>query len=145
MAISDRGDVVVSAVGNAHHAFHWRDGVMRDLNVAAQIPGGVTEFETALAVNNLGVAVGLATDGLPSGGKQYAFIASSEPATAIALPDAGLFAINDRGQAVGSILLDSPAIGPDRWAAAIYEEGRLQNLNELIPNDSQFFLTRARH
>jgi probable HAF family extracellular repeat protein len=146
VALSDAGHVVGfagTADQSAHHAFIWRDGVMRDLNVAAHVPEGVTDFECAYDVNNAGLAVGVALVYPPNADPlSYGFLASTDAVTV--LPGVTLLAVNDRGQAVGSMSVpESLPIGADAWTVVLYDQGAVFDLNELIATDSQFTITGA--
>jgi probable HAF family extracellular repeat protein len=149
-AMNARGDVVgVSSRGDgtSWHAFLWRDGVTRDLNVAAHIPGGKTGFEVAYDVNVHGAAVGIAETPFPNGdfpAATYAFLATTDGPGAAAsltvLPNAWLMGVNDEGLAVGSIDASNERNGS---VGAIYRDGELRNLNDFLVAGSDFHVAVA--
>lgn len=145
-AINDEGDVVgISgtcdvAVGalSARHALLWHDGKVTDLGSF-----GGKGWNTPMAINNRGDVVGFSDfAGDLSGGvltpNFHAFLWNRETGR---MTDIGVLPgdnlsealdINDRGQVVG---ISIPSLH-----AFIYENGRLRDLNKLIPSNSPLML-----
>lgn len=152
LAVNARGDVVGFSAfedGTAH-AFFWRDGEMQDLNVAAHVPGGVTDFECAYDVNAAGLAVGIAAIYSPDGiapSQQFGFLAvpateETEPSVTI-FPEVGLLGVNDSGWAAGWMYVGEGIDGGKLSAAVIYEGGALHNVNDLLVGGAGIYVTYA--
>jgi len=130
--INDAGQVVGGADSNAGsgnpitHAFLWH-GAMQDLGTMG------FEFSEARAINESGQVVGEVWNELqPS----HAFLWQNG-----AMQDLGIwraYDINDRGQVVGSVY----AAGVYR--AVFWENGQMEDLNNLIPANSGWVLSEAR-
>jgi probable HAF family extracellular repeat protein len=144
-ALNDQGDAVGFAGTNdppVIHAFLWTDGVMRDLNIESQVPGGHTEFECAYDLNNAGVAVGAALAYQIDGDSlNYGFVATLNSVQIF--PNVTLLSINDRGQAVGSIVIRGSDSSPDVYTAALCENAAVVDLNTRMSSDFQFNLVDA--
>jgi probable HAF family extracellular repeat protein len=137
-AINDRGQIVgISgicsvAVGgaSAEHAVIWKNGVPTNMgNIGGQA------WNTPVAINNHGVAVGFAdtSGGTDAGLDPTAFIWTEVSGMKEILPVAGTgdtndiaFDINDKGQIVGQ------SYGPSGVRAFLYENGVSTDLNTLV-------------
>jgi probable HAF family extracellular repeat protein len=131
-AINNAGEIVGYYAYSAHfyHAFLWTPANgMQDL---ASLDGGGSG---AFAINNAGVIAG---DGFESSVAPYSRAARWSPSLLLQYIGAGLAshasAINDSGRIVGSA-----QFGAFVWTAATHT----QNLNDLIPPNTGFFLYNA--
>lgn len=149
VAINDRGQVVGisgdcdQAVGrkSARHAIVWNQGVPADIGNL-----GADTWNTPIAINQQGDVVGFA--GIPNGDLPVenfgAFIWTKELTKMQPLPGLGedthseAWAINNDRQAVG---VSCGAV----CTAVLWENGRVHDLNELVPSTYGGFLRTARH
>jgi len=148
-AINDQGVVVgeASTASGEMHAFVWQNGVMKDL---------AGETSSARGINSSGDIVGVASaknvrggavlwsggqrqfigDLGPSGsGSQLASLPGSMTSAGTGTQAA---AVNDSGQIVGSCVTSS-----GNTHAVIWSNGKIADLNSLIPQVTGMTLTRA--
>ncbi len=140
VGISGTCDVAVGAF-TAKHALLWQNGAVTDLGSL-----GGAGWNTPMAINNRGQIVGFSDlPGDVSGGTLnanfHAFIWTKETGY---MTDIGVLPgdslsealdINDEGQVVG--------VSYPSTHAFIYENGRMRDLNTLIPHDSALLLLAA--
>ena len=137
-ALNDRGQVV----GSSGRAFLYADGVLTDIS-----PFGSSE-SYARGINNRGQVVGEYL--IANHTAFHAFLYSRGMFTDISGPDSPdtvAYDINDNGQAVGSTWVlrqDSCRECNDYEPHAfLYENGRLTDLNSLLPSGSEWKLLHA--
>lgn len=125
VAINDRGQVigVSSTRGGSQHGFFWDKGHMTDLG----------KYYLPAAIDNQGRVVGNA-DG-------FAFLWQNGKMTNLAKTAAhsNAWAINERGQIVGSITLHSPINHASLW-----QNGKTTDLGTLGSDESDAFLINDR-
>jgi probable HAF family extracellular repeat protein len=128
--INDSGLVVGTSSGRP---FVWENGVMRDLGLL----DATDEEAGAAGINSLGQIVGSSGRTDPETYEQFykAFLYSNGAMTALPVPSSEAFAgdINDHGTVVGSMRAGGGFSNYHGW---IYVDGRVTNLNHLIPQNS---------
>lgn len=148
--INDSGQIVGSAQtqsGQNHPFLYSRSGGLQDLGTLGGDEG------TASAINNLGQVVGRADTGAtfePDDPKEcpcnisHAFLYSGsgtlQDLGTLGGPNSDATDINDFGQVVGSA---GYLKGSTVSAPFIYSDGKMSNLNDLIPANSGWFLGSA--
>jgi probable HAF family extracellular repeat protein len=128
------------------HAVLWKNGNLIDLGT---LPGG--EIAQARAIDERGRIVGYSTTGPGekySGSGMHAFLWENGAMTDLGtFPGADIslaFAMNERAQAVGYALLPgTPADPRFGYAATLWNDRQILNLNDAIPADSGWFLATA--
>lgn len=144
-AINDEGQVVgisgtcFNAVGSfsARHALIWENGLPRDIGNF-----GGAAWNTPTAINNQGVVAGFSDfagdgNGVPN---FHAFLwtgsgSLQDLGTVGTDPYSAAFGLNDKGQVVGQ---SYDANFNSR--AFLYENGKMMDLNALVPNGSPFLI-----
>jgi probable HAF family extracellular repeat protein len=134
--INDRGQVVGTADTSVpeEHAFLWENGRMRDLGTA-----GIKS--AAFGINNKGEVVGV------SGGR--AVLWQQGKMTYLGslggrLVNGVAAAINNGGQVVGTAYTSTMETDPHPLRRGfLYREGRMLDLNDLIPKETQWVLEGA--
>ena len=116
--INDKGQVIgtVWTHDDRYHVVLWGGGRMRDLGTA---PGFADSF--AQGLNNRGEAVGFSSEGVPA-------------------QDFKAFLRNHAG---GDSALRRYLARPSE-RAFVYREGKMQDLNDLVPKDADWILEEAR-
>jgi len=139
--INELGYVVGSAEAASYwdHAFIWKNGVMEDLHDPAVLKGNTS---IAYAVNEFGQVAGGAD--FISGGQNYHTATTWDNGVITDLGTLGgkaSFArgINDHGTAVGV----SDALGGGVHAFINYKNGKMLDLNDLIPPNTGWLLANA--
>lgn len=138
--MNNQGHVVgnATAIAQFEHAFLWKDGVMIDLHDPAVILG---RGSTARAINEFGVIVGSAD-----------FVDDFLDFETATVWDHGVITnlgvlggnqsyardINDHGTIVGTSTLNGGGVH-----AIIYRDGKMEDLNDLIPPNSGWVLGNA--
>lgn len=147
------------------HAFLWQNGRMQDLGV---LPG--CSWSAATAINDYGQVVGTSegetrNDGSGASGRIHAVLWQNGKITDLGTPGSGLkdvhpYSINNTGQVVGmaegppttrvvlrahfpssSLVRDTISIPTRR--AFLYRDGKMEDLNLLIPAQSGWILEQA--
>ncbi len=127
--INESGQVVGSAMvaGGASHAFLWENGTMQDLGTL----GGSESY--ALGINDRGQVTGYSET---ASGGWNAFLWENGTMQNLGAPSGHhssyAYDINIDGQIVGDLSGDYDGV------AALWENGTTSNLNDLLPDDSQW-------
>ncbi|MBW7886006.1 MAG: DUF3466 family protein [Caldilineaceae bacterium] len=134
-SINDAGQVAGGSytdIPGQFHAFIWQNGSMQDLGT---LGGGLSSAE---AINEDGKVVGASR--LPDDTTMHAFLWDGSMHDLGILGWGGSIAydINDNGQVVGALQTGQNA------HAFLWENGQMQDLNNLIPADSGWVLSEAR-
>ena len=138
-AVNDAGTVVggsevphADSVKVAVHAVLWRNGVPTDMGILR--PNGSS---VAHAINNHDEAVGTA-DGLA---EKTVFLYRNGQMSDLGIQRGRAFAINDRGQVVGS-----QQVGEDRHPHSLgflWDHGNFYDLNSCLPKSSLYHIQEA--
>lgn len=119
------------------HAFAWADGQMQDLGTL----GGANSL--AYRVNDRGQAVGYSETG--AGTARHAFLTTEgvmrDLGTLPGLDDSVAYDVNGAGEAVGTA---APAPDAPGARALLWRNGRVVDLNRLLPANSGWTLEEAR-
>jgi probable HAF family extracellular repeat protein len=150
LAINSVGEVVglssLDPTGLLQHAFIWQPPNMHDLGVVESITRNFQEYAIAWAINDQGQVVGTAIgyENTPFHNEPYyGFVWSITAGLEALLQDVHFFGNNNAGQAVGEMFASDPLYGPDIWNAALYENGQIRSLNDLISPTTEYYLQCA--
>jgi probable HAF family extracellular repeat protein len=135
-AINNNGQIVGYAgtpFGGSYHAFLYSSGSMHDLGTLT----GNRGQSFANAINDNGIAVGYASTGPNGSGNSHAVMFMNN-----AVQDLGTISSGDSSVALG-INDDGQVVGFSGQDAFLYENGHMENLNNLIAANSGWRLEYA--
>jgi probable HAF family extracellular repeat protein len=120
------------------HAFLYSDGAMTDLGA---FDGGIVSY--GAAINDLGEVVGEAALSVDPPVLHHAFLFSDGQMNDLGalpgFPNSSAYGLNNTGDVVGSCDGTAPPVEH----AFLYSGGTMADLNDLIPGNSGWVLTRA--